>query len=228
MVKLMENTYRDVNIALANEFALISERIGIDVWEAISLANRHPRVDILRPGPGVGGHCIAVDPWFIVNAAPELAQIIRTAREINDAMPSHVVELVRDAVAGISDPVVTCLGLAYKAGVDDARESPSIEVLHLLQKEGYEVRACDPHIPPSSQPGINLLPLQEALDGSDCAVVLTDHQEFFAIPAQSFSKMRHAVVVDTRNSLCSRPDVAAQVSCVRLGAASNRNVTSAG
>ncbi|MDI7275987.1 MAG: nucleotide sugar dehydrogenase, partial [Anaerolineae bacterium] len=129
MVKLMENTYRDVNIALANEFALVAEEVGIDVWEAIDLANRHPRVRILRPGPGVGGHCIAVDPWFVAEAAPDVTPLIQAARRVNDAMPAHVVDLVKRAVAGVEKPVIACLGLAYKADVDDVRESPALKVV---------------------------------------------------------------------------------------------------
>src|SRR5205809_3040858 len=124
MVKVMENTFRDVNVALANEFALIAERIGVDVWDAIRLANHHPRVNVLRPGPGVGGHCIAVDPWFLVGSAPEATRLIQAAREVNDAMPEHVVERLATLVAPPAP--VALLGVTYKAEVDDIRESPAV------------------------------------------------------------------------------------------------------
>lgn len=124
MAKLVENSYRDVNIAFANELSMICDRIGLDVWEVIKLANHHPRVNILKPGPGVGGHCIAVDPWFIVGAAPELARLIRTAREVNDSKPEYVVENVVRSAARFREPEVACLGLTFKANVDDLRESP--------------------------------------------------------------------------------------------------------
>jgi UDP-N-acetyl-D-mannosaminuronic acid dehydrogenase len=146
MVKLMENTYRDVNIALANEFALVAEAIGTNVWQAIEIANRHPRVNILRPGPGVGGHCIAIDPWFLVQAAPGPSQLIASARRLNDRMPEHVVELLGGLTAGIKNPRVAALGIAYKANVDDIRESPALTVIRWLQATGCEVRAFDPHI----------------------------------------------------------------------------------
>ncbi len=144
MVKLMENTYRDVNIAIANEFSRLADRFGVDVWEAISLANRHPRVQILNPGPGVGGHCISVDPWFLVEAAPDLAHLIRTARQVNDAQPEFVVELVSarcPAGGELRGRNIAVLGLAYKPDVDDLRESPAIEVAHLLQQAGAQVIA---------------------------------------------------------------------------------------
>src|SRR4030081_468999 len=144
MVKVMENTFRDVNVALANEFALIAERIGVDVWEAIRLANHHPRVSVLRPGPGVGGHCIAVDPWFLVDAAPDEARLIRASREVNDSMPEHV--LARLA-ALVSPPApVALLGVTDKAGVDDTRQSPALRVAELAVERGFAVRLCDPPV----------------------------------------------------------------------------------
>ena len=133
MVKLMENTYRDINIAIANEFSRLAERFGTNIWEAIACANRHPRVNILRPGPGVGGHCIGVDPWFLVEAAPDLAHLIYSARLVNDAQPGFVVELVRRALQGeLAGKRIAALGLAYKPDVDDLRESPAIEAAQLL------------------------------------------------------------------------------------------------
>src|SRR5205085_4647330 len=151
MVKVMENTFRDVNVALANEFALIAERIGVDVWEAIRLANHHPRVNVLKPGPGVGGHCIAVDPWFLVGAARELAQVIRVSRQVNDGMPEHVVERLAEIVS--PPQPVALLGVTYKAEVDDVRESPALRVAELAMERGYAVRICDPHARPDT-PGL--------------------------------------------------------------------------
>jgi UDP-N-acetyl-D-mannosaminuronic acid dehydrogenase len=219
MVKLMENTYRDVNIALANEFALVSEKLGINVWEAIELANRHPRVNILKPGPGVGGHCIPIDPWFIVQVAPELTSLIQTARKVNDSMPLHVVELVKSALAehktrnrrqetedktpsSVSRPQfarIACLGLAYKARVDDIRESPAIKVVELLRAEGFQVRAYDPHVQMGKVPE-QVDSLEAALDGADVVVILTDHPEFREL------ELRGYVVVDTRNVLDAQPE----------------------
>ena len=136
MVKLMENTYRDINIAIANEFSRLSDRFGVDVWEAISIANRHPRVKILNPGPGVGGHCISVDPWFFVESAPELSQLIYSARQVNDAQPHFVLELAKKALGGLKGKKIAALGLAYKPDVDDLRESPAVDVVRLLQDAG--------------------------------------------------------------------------------------------
>ena len=139
MVKLMENTYRDINIAIANEFSRLAERLGVDVWQAIRFANRHPRVKILNPGPGVGGHCISVDPWFFVEAAPELARLIHTARLVNDGQPHHTAALVAQALGGeLQGRRIAALGLAFKPDVDDLRESPAIEVAQLLAKAGAQ------------------------------------------------------------------------------------------
>jgi len=144
MVKLMENTYRDVNIAIANEFSRLTERMGVDIWEATTLANLHPRVNILRPGPGVGGHCISVDPWFLVEAAPDITPLIRTARVVNDAQPHYVLELLRRALGSLSGVHVAVLGLAYKPNVDDLRESPAIDVARLLVDAypGFKFGCC--------------------------------------------------------------------------------------
>lgn len=133
MVKLMENTYRDVNIALANEFSRLADRIGINIWEAISIANKHPRVNILNPGPGVGGHCIRVDPWFLVEAAPDLTNLIRTARQVNESQPQYVVNLVLSELRKIGGNRVAILGLAYKPDADDLRERPAVKIAQLLQ-----------------------------------------------------------------------------------------------
>src|SRR6266567_703280 len=177
MVKVMENTFRDVNVALANEFAIIAERIGVDVWDAIRLANHHPRVNVLRPGPGVGGHCIAVDPWFLVGAAPDESRLIRTSREVNDSMPEHVVALL----AGLVSPpaAVALLGVTYKAEVDDIRESPAVRVAELAVEHGYAIRLCDPHVK-ADTPGLPapLLPLEQALRDAEAVVLLVDHRAF--------------------------------------------------
>src|SRR5699024_2823338 len=147
MCKLMENTYRDVNIALANELAIISEDVGIDAWEVIELCNRHPRVNIHQPGPGVGGHCLAVDPWFIIERVPELAKIIKLSRETNIHMPNHVfsgVEEILSNVEGIKK--VTTLGATYKANIDDMRQSPIMELVKVLEKNKYNISIIEPHV----------------------------------------------------------------------------------
>ena len=198
MVKLMENTYRDVNIALANEFAMIAESLGVNVWEASQIANRHPRVNILQPGPGVGGHCIAVDPWFLVQSAPGPAQLIAAARRLNDRMPQHVVEVVRMSVQDIQSPIIVALGLAYKANVDDARESPSITIINWLQAHGYQVRAFDPYVKSDVVTGM-VDSLDEAIMGADCVLILTNHDQFRdLLPDVVGSKMRHRIMIDTR------------------------------
>ena len=161
MAKLTENTYRDVNIALANELSMICDRFDIDVFELIRLANRHPRVDILQPGPGVGGHCIAVDPWFIVEAAPEEARLIRTAREVNDGKPDWVLAKVREKAARFSRPTIACLGLAFKADVDDLRESPALHIVARLREADLgELLVCEPNLRRSDE--FDLVPLRGA------------------------------------------------------------------
>jgi UDP-N-acetyl-D-mannosaminuronic acid dehydrogenase len=203
MVKVMENTFRDVNVALANEFALIAEHIGVDVWEAIRLANHHPRVNVLRPGPGVGGHCIAVDPWFLVGAAPEQARLIRASREVNDSMPEHVVSRLAELV---SPPApVALLGVTYKAEVDDIRESPALRVAELAVERGYSVRLCDPHVKPevSGLPA-PLLPLEQALRDAEVVVLLVDHRDFQTLDLDLVSVLVGSKrVLDARNALDS-------------------------
>ncbi len=202
MVKLMENTFRDVNIALANEFALIAEKLGINVWEAIETANRHPRVKILRPGPGVGGHCIAVDPWFLVEAAPEQARLIHQARLVNDGMPAYTVEKVKQAIVGVDKPIIACLGVTYKANVDDIRESPAIEVIEKLLHAGLTVRVFDPHAKtPQALSAYWTTSLEAAITGADLLVVLVDHDEFTQLAPEALASMRQRRVLDTRNCL---------------------------
>ncbi len=201
MVKLMENTYRDVNIALANEFALVAEALGTNVWQAIEIANRHPRVNILKPGPGVGGHCIAVDPWFLVQAAPGPSQLIASARRLNDRMPEHVVEKLGALMTGIENPRVAALGLSYKSNVDDMRESPALTVIRWLQATGCEVRAYDPHIK-DSELNIVVESIEEAVTDADCVILLTDHSDFNDLdPFDLGQMMRRQILLDTRNGL---------------------------
>ena len=181
MAKLTENTFRDVNIAFANELSLICEEIGVDVWELISLANRHPRVNILQPGCGVGGHCIAVDPWFIVSRSPETARLTRTAREVNNHKPHYVVEKVLSAATN-SGGAIACLGLAFKPDIDDLRESPAMEiVLELASRSGRRVLVVEPNI--DSLPAIladkcDLVSLDVACQQADVIAVLVKHKPF--------------------------------------------------
>ena len=185
LCKLSENSFRDVNIAFANELSIVADKLGVDVFELIALANRHPRVNILRPATGVGGHCIAVDPWFIVDSAPQEARLIRTAREVNDAKPHWVADriLAAAAASGTDAPVIACLGLAYKPDVDDLRESPSVEVVQELRRRGAgELLICEPfveHLPdPLAALGLVNASLGDALARADVVAVLTGHACF--------------------------------------------------
>jgi UDP-N-acetyl-D-mannosaminuronic acid dehydrogenase len=228
MVKLMENTYRDVNIAIANEFAHLTERFGIDVWEAIAVANRHPRVNILRPGPGVGGHCISVDPWFLVEAAPDLTPLIHTARKVNDGQPEHVVAKVRAAFAsqGLSSLEgrrVAALGLAYKPDVDDLRESPAVEVVRLLGHAGAQVVAYEPFKPEPNLPGVRAVSsLEEALQDAELLLLLVGHQVLREQDPYLLAKMTPArLAVDTVNGWSSQEWSKAgfQLLCLGVGRA---------
>lgn len=202
MSKLVENAYRDVNIAFANELSVISENLDIDVWELIRLANHHPRVNILQPGPGVGGHCIAVDPWFIVAADPDNSVLIRTAREVNDRKPGHVVEQVRKAASGISRPVIACLGLAFKANIDDVRESPAVEIVRrvaTLQPDA-DILVAAPHknqLPKelAECANVRLMETDKAIEAADVVVLLVDHDKFRDIEPSSLEGKK---IIDTR------------------------------
>ena len=208
MAKLTENASRDVGIAFANELSLICDRLDIDVWELIGLANRHPRVNILQPGPGVGGHCIAVDPWFIVSSAPEEARLIHTARQVNDSKPNWVVDKVKAAVADflIQNPartseslVVFCLGVAFKPDIDDLRESPALEITKRLVRElPGKVNVVEPNAPELSddlKDKAELLATDKAIASSDILVLLVDHKEFKAVDRKL---LQGKLVVDTR------------------------------
>ncbi len=198
MCKLTENAYRDVNIAFANELSLICDRLGINVWDLISLANHHPRVKILQPGPGVGGHCIAVDPWFIVDSAPEQARLIRTSREVNDGKPHHVVDKVKAAVKGLKDPVIACLGLSFKADIDDLRESPAVDIVaHLAKDKVGNLLVVEPHVDslPASLLGLQLVETEEALRRAQVVLLLVNHRSFYDIDRKSLEGKK---VIDTR------------------------------
>ncbi len=223
MVKLMENTYRDVNIAIANEFSRLADKFGVDVWEAIPIANLHPRVKILSPGPGVGGHCISVDPWFFVETAPELTPLIYHSRKVNDAQPGFVVDVVKRKLGGLKGKKIAALGLAYKPDVDDLRESPAVEVVHLLQNAGADVLACEPFKPDANLPGITIAPtIDEAIRNADAIVLLVKHTEFTNLKPESVAKMTNArIVVDTINSWASPGWQKAGFRVMKLGSGKN-------
>lgn len=192
LAKLSENTFRDVNIAFANELAGVCEELDVDAWKLIELANHHPRVNILRPGPGVGGHCIAVDPWFIVDSVPQRSRLIRTAREINHARPARIVDEVLERAKGIDQPTIACLGLAYKADIDDLRESPAVEIACMLASEhGFRVLAVEPHIAELPKKiedcGVELDELESAVEACDILVALVPHSAFRGVQISSLS-----------------------------------------
>jgi UDP-N-acetyl-D-mannosaminuronic acid dehydrogenase len=208
MCKLTENSFRDVNIAFANELSIICDKLGISVWELITLANRHPRVNILQPGPGVGGHCIAVDPWFIVSKFPEEARLIRVAREVNDSKPNWVLSKVRQAVAEIlmtnpersaSSLKIACLGLTFKPDIDDLRESPALEIAREISMLNPGDTLCvEPNIdklPEGFRAGTHLCDVEYALENADIVILLVDHKTFKETQA---NKLSDKTLVDTR------------------------------
>lgn len=220
MVKLMENTYRDVNIAIANEFSRLAERFGIDVWEAIRIANLHPRVKILNPGPGVGGHCISVDPWFLVEAAPDIANLIRTTRQINDEQPEYVIHLVKQVLdAEFTGKRIAVLGLAFKPDVDDLRESPAVEITRLLIEAGATVKAFEPNKPDAELQGIPVVKtLDEVLRDAELVLVLVAHKEFRNLDAAAVAKQTSArCLVDAVNGLPAESFKQAGFRVFRLG-----------
>jgi UDP-N-acetyl-D-mannosaminuronic acid dehydrogenase len=200
MAKLTENSFRDVNIAFANELSIICDKLKINVWELIKLANRHPRVNILNPGPGVGGHCIAVDPWFIVDSCPEEANLIKQARLTNDHKPHYVIEQITHAADEFKRPVIACLGLAFKADIDDLRESPALQIVkQLIDKKVGQIIAVEPNI--KSLPehlikeNVQFSSLEHALEVANIVVILVDHQEF---KITDKTLLATKVVIDTR------------------------------
>ena len=201
MVKLMENTYRDVNIAIANEFSRLADKFGIDVWEAITLANRHPRVEILKPGPGVGGHCISVDPWFLVEAAPQITPLIRTARQVNDDQPAFLVSLVERALGGVDGKKIAALGLAYKPDVDDLRESPAIEVVKQLMAKGADVKCFEPYKKKAEIENLVLVDtLNYAVADADAILLLVKHKPFLELsPADLVGRTPAKICIDAVN-----------------------------
>jgi UDP-N-acetyl-D-mannosaminuronic acid dehydrogenase len=202
LAKLTENAYRDVNIAFANELSLICDKLRINVWDLLAMANLHPRVQILSPGPGVGGHCIAVDPWFIVATNPNEAKLIRTARLINDRKPDFVIAKVRERAAALKRPVIACLGLAYKKDVDDLRESPAVEIVRKLALEAVgELLVVEPYIsrlpPELNELGLALHDFDEALDRANLVLLLVDHMSFLQVDRDL---LKDKFVIDTRGA----------------------------
>lgn len=202
MAKLTENAFRDVNIAFANELSMIADRQGIDVWELIELANHHPRVNILQPGPGVGGHCIAVDPWFIVSAERETSKLIATARGVNDSKPGVVIDKVLERAGKFKAPVVAALGIAFKANIDDLRESPSRNIANDLAEklDGGTVLVVEPNIEElphdlAGRPNVELAELDDALERADIVLLLVDHDPFREVDHE---KIQEKVVIDTK------------------------------
>ncbi len=198
MCKLMENTFRDVNIALANELAKICETMGINAWEVIEFSNKHPRVNLHQPGPGVGGHCLAVDPWFIVEKRPELAHIIKLARETNDSMPHHVFHMLEKATQVIDNPAVCILGLTYKPNIDDMRESPIMELVELIHGDSrYSLVLNDPYVFDNDEV---ISDIYEAVKGSDVLILGVHHDRYEALNFDRIkASMKGNTIIDTRN-----------------------------
>lgn len=198
MCKLTENSFRDVNIAFANELSIVCDKLEINVWELIRLANRHPRVNILQPGPGVGGHCIAVDPWFIVSKTPKQARLIHTARLVNDSKPQWVLEKICAKAKRFKEPIIGCLGLAFKANIDDLRESPALSIVRQLAAMNVgSVMACEPNV----LEGVSEFPLfsiEQVLREADILVILVDHDDFKGIRSEL---LKEKVLIDTRGVL---------------------------
>lgn len=208
MTKLVENAYRDVNIAFANELSIVADRMGLDVWEVIRLANRHPRVNILQPGPGVGGHCIAVDPWFIVHGAPEHTPLIRTARGVNDGKIRHVIARAEALIEAHPGARVACLGLAFKANIDDFRESPArLVAATLARRFGSRISVVEPYagqLPREFEgTGAALTDIDTALEQAGILIVLVDHDQFKAVP---LAERAGKLVYDTRGIWLDQPD----------------------
>lgn len=195
--KLVENAFRDTNIAFANELSLFSDKMNLDVWELIRLANHHPRVNILNPGPGVGGHCIAVDPWFLVDCVPEVTKLIRAAREVNEAKPHWVVDRVVAKAERYKNPTIACLGLAYKPDIDDLRESPAVEIVReLIRKDIGQLKIVEPNL--ESHDEFELVTLTDALDAADIILILVGHSSFLRL---SQTRIAEKIIIDTCGAL---------------------------
>ena len=225
MVKIMENTYRDINIAISNEFSRLAERFGVDVWEAIDIANRHPRVKILNPGPGVGGHCISVDPWFFVEAAPDLTPLIHTARNVNDSQPEYVISVLERILNGVRGKRISALGLAYKPDVDDLRESPAVEITHTLSKAGAVMTAYEPYGTHIAIQGVKIAKsIKEAVAEADCLLLLVSHSQFIKIDPFIIGEISSArIAFDTVNGWQKESWQAAGFSFFRLGDGKTNN-----
>ena len=205
--KCMENTFRDVNIALANELAKICYKLDINCLEVIELANKHPRVNIHQPGPGVGGHCLAIDPYFICAKAPDEAKIIRLARDTNTSMPAFVVGKIKMLLRGIGNPKIAALGVTYKGNVDDRRESPALEIVHMLKMEGFNVDVFDPHVDDK-----DYVDLETAAKDADIMVVLVDHNEYKDMDHEKLAgMMKNPILFDTKNIIKEQADSGLQV-----------------
>ena len=191
--KLVENAFRDTNIAFANELSVLSDRLDLDVWELIRLANHHPRVNILNPGPGVGGHCIAVDPWFLVDCDPEVTRLIRTAREVNESKPNWVVDRVVAKAEKFKNPTIACLGLAYKPDIDDLRESPAVAIVQELKDRNLgKLMIVEPNL--QKHDSFELANLDDALDAADIVLILVGHKSFLSV---SSAKLAEKIIIDT-------------------------------
>ena len=199
MCKLMENIYRDVNIALANEFLLICDKLDINVWDAINYSNKHPRVNIHIPSPGVGGHCLAIDPWFIVDKESNYLSLIKSARNINDYMPTYTYELIEKILGQNTNKQITILGIAYKSNIDDIRESPIIKLIDKLLKNNYSIKVFDPFVKDFY---LNKKDILSACNGSDILILGVNHDYFKHLPLDAIKKeMKGNIILDTRNCL---------------------------
>jgi UDP-N-acetyl-D-mannosaminuronic acid dehydrogenase len=218
LVKLTENAFRDVNIAFANEMSMLADELGADVFEIIELANKHPRVKILSPGPGVGGHCISVDPWFLIHASPKVTPLMQAARHVNAHKPHVVVQLGVAAAAKLSKPVIGCLGLAYKPDVDDLRESPSLEIVRELRRRNLgEILVCEPFISADQFTEWPLTALEEILDRANIVILLTDHAVFHAVQPE---RLTGKIIIDPRGTWRDMDSRTAKATVLRFPTAS--------
>jgi len=215
MVKLIENTFRDTNIALANELVKICNKLHINALKVIEIANKHPRVNIHQPGPGVGGHCLAVDPYFVIEKAPELSQIISSARYINSTMPNYIVSKVKEVLSGVEKPKIAVFGITYKGNIDDIRESPAIDIINMLKDEAYEIAIYDPYV---NLNNIQTVTKEKAVEEADMILILTDHDEFKHIDySYLVKKMRRTIIFDTKHIIIDRDNNSRDTKIKNLG-----------